>query len=96
MLTCTHTHTQVEIERIDASTPVQIIQPQMGPTGIMEAPPPNMFIKFPRPCMIGLTVLETIDYVTLYHPNDREDQPASPKAMRKMLKVCIYVCMYVL
>jgi hypothetical protein len=47
-------NSQVEIERIDAATPVQVVQPQLGPTGIMEAPPVSMFVKFPRPCLIGV------------------------------------------
>mmetsp|Transcript_19324 Transcript_19324/g.47419 ORF Transcript_19324/g.47419 Transcript_19324/m.47419 type:complete len:765 (+) Transcript_19324:56-2350(+) len=80
--------TQVDIERVDQSTgPPVIEQAAPGTNPLLQAPPVNVWTKYPRPNCVGLTVLETMDYVSLYHANDREDQLASPKGLRKILKV---------
>jgi hypothetical protein len=47
----------------------------------------NMFARFPRPCVLAASVLETMNYCSLFHASERQDHIASPKGLSRALNV---------
>ena len=73
---------QVDMEKADA--PVAQAAAGLPPD---KTDPSNMFARFPRPCVLAASVLETINYAALFHAADRQDHYASPKSLVKALGV---------
>jgi len=77
---------QVEIERADLN--LSLLQTQTAATdlsNISAEVKTSIWQKFPRTCVIGVPVLELLQYLALYHGAEPENSVASPKGLRKAL-----------
>mmetsp|Transcript_42605 Transcript_42605/g.87074 ORF Transcript_42605/g.87074 Transcript_42605/m.87074 type:complete len:893 (+) Transcript_42605:174-2852(+) len=84
------TRRQVEVEKNDSNAEKKAQATTERPTDLSnvssEAAVP-LFTRFPRRNVIGMSVLDLMQYLALYHANDKEDQISSPKGLKKALSI---------
>jgi len=80
---------QVEIEKIDLQLESKQTShaQETNLSNLTEVVQIPIWIKFPRKPVIGIPVLELLQYLALYHPNDREENVTSPKGLKKGINV---------
>mmetsp|Transcript_56331 Transcript_56331/g.131934 ORF Transcript_56331/g.131934 Transcript_56331/m.131934 type:complete len:537 (-) Transcript_56331:250-1860(-) len=82
------TRREIEVEKTDTGLANKAIAdaqraPDLSNLGTSSEAAVPLFTRFPRSCVIGMSVLDLMQYLALYHANAKEDQIASPKGLRK-------------